>query len=388
MCDAVSIVKESGMRTQKEILREIQYIKEKDIPACIFGAGKIGVNFGYDFLRILDIKADCYSDNDSAKWGREIIEGIRCKPIEEIEEEREHAYFIMAGNRLAEEIKSQLKEKGISLMITYPEICSLDRIVDHYFNEELYRHTSGEEDRTNTVGMDAHNYPCIRNEHGKDIAIYTCITGDYDDFREAEYIAQNCDYFLISDKKPDNISRYIWIDASEVIPTYVKDNVRRNRFCKINGDILFSNYRYSIYIDGNALPKRDISDYILKLGRSGIACHKHLTQQCLYIEAIRCIKYQRDSEVLIKNQMCKYLQQKMPRGYGGFECSMLVRENHNDLCRKVMRDWWREVYVHSARDQLSFTYSLWKNGLRQDDVGVLGEGFYMNNDFIHTKKHG
>lgn len=375
------------MRTQEQILSDIQYINEKKIPACIFGAGKIGVNFGYDFLQILNIRVDFYCDNDISKWGCEIIDGIRCEAMEEVEKSGRHAYFIMTSNRLANEIKTQLEEKGIDLIITYSEICSLDEIVGYYFKASLYELTSNEEKRREMVDADEGDYPCISNDNGKNIAVYTCITGDYDDFQETECIADHCDYFLISEKKPDNIKYYKWINVNDVIPDYVDDNARRNRFCKINGDILFSNYKYSIYIDGNVIPRRDISDYILKLGKSGIACHKHLTQRCLYIEAIRCIKYQRDSELLIKKQMNKYLKENMPKSYGGFECTMLVRENNNVLCRKVMHDWWREVFVYSSRDQLSFTYSLWKNGLCQDDVGVLGEGFYMNKDFTHTKLH-
>lgn len=46
---------------------------------------------------------------------------------------------------------------------------------------------------------------------------------------------------------------------------------------------------------------------------------------------------------------------------------------------------WMEVYVHSYRDQLSFTYSLWKNGLTADEVGALGEYMRKNNDFIYEK---
>ena len=89
----------------------------------------------------------------------------------------------------------------------------------------------------------------------------------------------------------------------------------------------------------------------------------------------------------IRNQMCKYRQEGMPREYGEFECGILVRENKNILCKTIMHDWWREVYVHSYRDQLSFTYSLWKNGVKSSKIGKLGVDIRENSDLIFVKGH-
>ena len=93
----------------------------------------------------------------------------------------------------------------------------------------------------------------------------------------------------------------------------------------------------------------------------------------LYQVAVNCA---RD---LLKSRWHK--REKMPVNYGQFACGILIRENHNPLCRLVMEDWWREVFAKSYRDQLSFMYCLWKNGLNASDVGCLEGDWSRNRDF-------
>lgn len=373
------------MRSQKLVLKDLTFIRENAIPICIFGAGKIGCGHGYEIVKMLNLKVDYYFDNDSHKWGYEIVDGIRCEPISSLK--KEYAYLLMGGDQFIDEVKGQLAGIGAKVFITYSELCALDIVIENFFKGDTYFCSDVEKKKEKLINADMRDYPHIPNKNKKDIAVYTCITGNYDVFKEAEYISDRCDYYLISEKKPDDLKFYHWINIYDICPEYVMDNVRRNRFCKINGDILFEEYQYSIYLDGNILPANDISNYVYKTGKSGIGIHRHPVRQCLYAEGMQCIRGKKDDELTIRNQMCKYRQEGMPREYGEFECCILVRDNKNILCRLIMRDWWREVYVHSYRDQLSFTYSLWKNGVRADEIGDLGESRWKNNDFICMKKH-
>ena len=373
------------MRNQKSVLEDLIYLRESARPICIFGAGKIGCGHGYEIVKMLNLKVDCYFDNDLHKWGCEIVDGIRCEPISGLK--KEYAYLLMGGNHFADEVKEQLAEIGAKVFITYFELCALDIVIESFFKGDIYFHSDIEKKKEKVINADMRDYPHIPNKSKKDIAVYTCITGDYDFFKEAENISDRCDYYLISEKKPDDLKFYQWINIYDICPGYVTDNVRQNRFCKINGDILFEEYQYSIYLDGSILPANDISNYVYKVGKSGIGCHKHPVHQCLYAEGMWCIRGRKDDEFIIRNQMCKYRQEGMPREYGEFECGMLVRENKNILCKTIMHDWWREVYVHSYRDQLSFTYSLWKNGIESSKIGNLGADIRENSDVIFVKKH-
>lgn len=92
----------------------------------------------------------------------------------------------------------------------------------------------------------------------KQIAAYTCIVGNYDKLKEPISVSEDCDYYVISDEKPpvDSIFQYINID--DCIPHYIEDDVKKNRYCKINVHKLFPQYRYSIYFDGNVRLKNNI----------------------------------------------------------------------------------------------------------------------------------
>ncbi len=108
---------------------------------------------------------------------------------------------------------------------------------------------------------------------------------------------------------------------------------------------------------------------------------RHMDHQCIYKEGFFCVIFGKDDEDRIRWQLSRYKREKMPVNYGQFACGILIRENHNPLCRLVMEDWWREVFAKSYRDQLSFMYCLWKNGLNASDVGCLEGDWSRNRDF-------
>ena len=71
----------------------------------------------------------------------------------------------------------------------------------------------------------------------------------------------------------------------------------------------------------------------------------------------------------------------MPAHYGLLEATIIVVDLKNEIAIKLMNEWWDEFnYWKSGRDQLAFTYVLWKNGFTLNDVGILG-----NNKFINPK---
>ena len=77
----------------------------------------------------------------------------------------------------------------------------------------------------------------------------------------------------------------------------------------------------------------------------------------------------------------------MPRNYGQFECSFLARENNNKTCMKLMDDWWNEVQRFSYRDQISFMYCAWKNGINKEDIGNLGRNLRESSCIRHYGSH-
>lgn len=60
-----------------------------------------------------------------------------------------------------------------------------------------------------------------------------------------------------------------------------------------------------------------------------------------------------------------------------FECNVIVRENCLK-CNEIMNAWWEEFRRFPKRDQISFPYILWKKGISQEDIGILGENIREN----------
>ena len=327
-----------------EIQDLINKAKTDQYEVCIWGAGFIGTGYGLKLLHQQGIKVDYYCDNNLKLLGKNIVDGIKCESQERLfqNKDRTICFLIMRSDYIGE-VYSQLNKNGIFNIVTYQDLLDMDTVVESY-------------------------YPFMKRNQ---IAIYTCIVGDYDRIYEPVYISANCDYYLISDKKPKKETIYKFIDIQDVLPPNIEDSTRMNRYVKINAHKIFSQYKYSIYIDGNIVITGDMSKLIYELPKTRIAVAGESYWDNIYVEGIRCIESKRDKKDIIMKQVEQYWLQGMPEHFGSFLCNVLIREHNNPICVKLMEDWWKELSNHSRRDQISFPYVLWKNGFTSDDVKTL-----------------
>lgn len=375
------------MREQREILRDIQKIKFENSKICIFGCGAVGTGVGYDFLKFLDINIDYYCDNNSKLWGLEIRDKIRCISPQDLYKMDNVACFVFIGHIYQEEVISQLEEHIRGIMITHFELASLDIIVNQFLKKCNEQVLSLESSDKFIWKQDSLKLDRIKNTKNKKCVVYTCITGGYDEVTEPQCYSEDYDYYLISDEQPKETSIYQWIDIKRIVPDIVNRNPEKNRFCKILGPLIFGEYPYSVYVDGNVRIINEVESSIAQIGSSGIAVHLLPFQNCIYEHALLSSTSKRYEKDKIFKQVLEYCAAGMPRHYGMFECTILVRDNNNPICRQVMLDWWNEVFNHIYRDQLSFTYCLWKNGIKFEEVGVLGENHRKSNVFKMVTEH-
>ncbi|MCM1216994.1 MAG: DUF616 domain-containing protein [Lachnospiraceae bacterium] len=376
------------MEHEDKILNEMEFIKNKGMKACIFGAGQYGSGLAYDIVKSFGIQIRFYCDNDSTLWGNIIRDDIVCISPDDILKKETEACFIFIGSKTGtDEVLKQVEHFNFEIVITLSELLGLGNIVRDFLSGKIIsEQMQAENERFDwTVDMVKNNE--IHNKSGKECAVFTCITGNYDHVSEPGFYSDAYDYYLISDKNPGQLKVMEWIDSNMIIPAKIVDNIRRNRFCKINAPYIFSEYKYSVYIDGTIEVLGDLSQYISKIGKSGIAIFKHPERNCIYSEAVACGVRKADSLDKIYAQVTDYFNEGMPYDYGLFECGILIRENSNPICREIMLDWWNEVFNRSYRDQLSFTYCLWKNGLKCEDVGILGENLRTCVEFRHVRHH-
>ena len=211
------------------------------------------------------------------------------------------------------------------------------------------------------------------------IAIYTCIIGKYDALVEPGLMPDNCDYYIITDQPVPCDTKWEKIDITkyrDVISGLT--NAEINRFFKMKPDLVFPDYKYSIYLDGNIKPVSDLTEFINLIGPTGIAAHNHSIRNDVYEEAEVLKFLKRDKPERIDRHIGYLKSTGMPENYGLIECNVIAREHNNPTCKKIMDEWWEEFRNYSKRDQISFIHVLYMNGIDSKEIGTLGDNVFDN----------
>lgn len=209
------------------------------------------------------------------------------------------------------------------------------------------------------------------------IAVYTVITGNYDMVNCPLVKPSNIDYYFFSEETKDDLG--FWKKKS--IPNKLSkyDNAEKNRYIKMHPYEFFSNYDYSIYIDGNILVVSDLTDMVCSMTKAGLSLHNHQFRNCVFDEIEVCRLLKKGDYNCLKTQVKKYSNEGFPRKFGLYECNVILCDMKNNKGKKILEDWWNEFLAsESYRDQISFPYVVWKNGLKYTDIGCLGKNVYKN----------
>ena len=113
-----------------------------------------------------------------------------------------------------------------------------------------------------------------------------------------------------------------------------------------------------------------------------MAIHRHQVRDCVYDEARAIKAVNKAPKKLIDQQTAQYKTEGFPAHFGLFETNIVIRKQNAPKCIAVMETWWNEIHKWTKRDQVSFTYALWKNGLKAEDVLSLGNNSRRNPYFI------
>lgn len=219
------------------------------------------------------------------------------------------------------------------------------------------------------------------------IAVYTCITGNYDKPLEPLYVPDNIDYFIVTDMDIDSKSRWKKIDINSIDIIQKFDNTRKARYIKTHPHLLFAEYEFSIWVDSNFRVIGDLSKYIKCVG-AGVpfASNWHPLRNSIYTELDACIFRKKDDPKLLKRQIEHYRKDGMPDNFGLIETNMIVRKHGDSKCKRLMEDWWKEMTIWSKRDQLSLPYVIWKQGYTMKDFGFIGTEV-RNNPSVQVVLH-
>ena len=215
--------------------------------------------------------------------------------------------------------------------------------------------------------------------------IYTCISGEYDTLMEPEYISEGYDYVCFTDQP---FKSKVW--QIRPIPeelSYLSE-VKRQRCIKIKPHRYLPEYDFSVWVDANISLKGDINTFINEnCSNEGAVLYvgKHPQRDCVYQEGEACIKIKKDTKENVNRQLNAYKKEGFPEHYGLPQTGIMLRYHNDESCKMLMETWWEQVERYSHRDQLSFSYALWKN---QDiKIMYLSETIFNCSMFRWNVKH-
>lgn len=227
----------------------------------------------------------------------------------------------------------------------------------------------------------------ISEETRPSIAVYTCITSNYDIPKEPLVNLPNIDYYLFTDSETEIKSqnwKYTNINNLEIDEMMNLDNIQKNRFIKMHPHLFFKEYDYSLYVDGNVTVISDVTPLTKSVNQEiGVALHRHNHRNCIYNEAKVLKILGKGNRDKINTQINKYRLEGFPKQFGLLEATIILTDLKNQNSQIILQSWWEEfLESKSYRDQLSLPYVLWKSNAPIKKVGTLGVNLYRSSKFF------
>ncbi len=227
------------------------------------------------------------------------------------------------------------------------------------------------------------NYISKNKNKSAKVAVYTSIFGESDIIHEPLYKSDKCDYYAITDQNLSTDSFWKKLDCSGIPGFSEYDGYHKSKFCKLFPHILFPEYDYSIWVDGNAQIVADLYPLIDQLDDSHVmGSFENPLHDCIYTEKNYIIYIDAANTKAIENQIKTYKKAGFPPKYGMREFSILMRRHSDKKLQDLMNQWWEHCNKYTMRDQISFPFILWKNGLDIDYIQKYSGNWRKNPRFL------
>lgn len=243
-----------------------------------------------------------------------------------------------------------------------------------------------------------------RGGQQKRIAVITAIFGKYDTLKDPNDVVNkdSVDWFCFTDDT--TMTSPIWKvintpyhiqNGKEEYKKYknwfdtIKDpkvkNMMSAKYYKVKTheiDIL-KGYDYYIWVDGSMFLRQEFINNLTKLINTPyeLINFKHQKRSTVKDEVGESIIMKKYKNQDVPAQYDAYIKDGFPDDLGLFECTIIIKKNTpriNDLFDL----WWIQNLEYSYQDQISYTYCLWKKGVKPDYV--INEYVFDNKDHSFT----
>ena len=113
---------------------------------------------------------------------------------------------------------------------------------------------------------------------------------------------------------------------------------------------------------------------------SPFAAFKHSQRQAVGEEAIACLRLNKDSKENILRTLSFLKSENFQDNCGLYEMTVFIKRHNDPVVIKTMNLWFQMNQTYSKRDQLTFTYCIWKTGL---EVRTINLNVWDNQYFTH-----
>ena len=183
---------------------------------------------------------------------------------------------------------------------------------------------------------------------------YTFLFGGYDKLRDPLVVTPGWDYICISDVQQE----------SEVWETVLYTAYESPKMAAVNAlAIPFWDIEHVddiwVCVDANIQVNCNLDDLVAEYPGDWVML-THPNRACFYDEALACIELQKDEPTKIFRQMAAYMKEGYPADNGMVATGVIIRK----MTKGVFEFgcfWEVETLRYSARDQLSFNYTMWKH---------------------------
>jgi hypothetical protein len=200
------------------------------------------------------------------------------------------------------------------------------------------------------------------------IAVYSCITGGYEEIKN-DHVWDGADFYFFTDK-PVEGENWNFRKAT----TLFSDPRRNARYHKILSHLMFPEYEYTVWIDGAVTLKVPVQYLIDRMGKMDLLTFKHPDRKTVREEAEECIRLKRDYPDIINSTIKRLTDENFNIDKPKLAETRVVVRKNNEKVKEFNEEWFYRLTTGSLRDQLTFNFAAWKTGLHVRYMPAISRG--------------
>lgn len=210
---------------------------------------------------------------------------------------------------------------------------------------------------------------CCRSSSSKKV-VYTAIVGNCDIIPIVQdYVREDWIYVCFTDNKTLlKLGKFgNWLIRPLAFDSL--DSTKNARWHKTHPFELFPDSEENLWIDANINILTSSIFELVENSYCDLLVPKHYCRNSIYKELDVVTALSKEKKENINKVKEFLLNNNMPDNFGLNETNIIYRKPTKRII-KLMSDWWQMIETFSKRDQVSFSYVLWKNSVDINSISI------------------